>query len=65
MLDIIPGNFKNKYKKEEKKLPCSHCNLNHEMRQSHCLDCQAWGNLRTDLDLKNINDLVKLKKLLV
>ena len=53
MSDKIPGNFKNKYKKEQEKLKCSYCNLNQEMTQMHCLD------LRTDLDLKNINDLVK------
>ena len=51
--DKIPENFKNKSKKEQEKLKCSYCNLNQEMTQMHCLD------LRTDLDLKNINDLVK------
>ena len=55
MSDKIPGNFKNKYKKEQEKLKCSYCNLNQEMTQMHCLD------LRTDLDLKNINDLVLQK----
>ena len=59
MLDKIPGNFKNKYKKEIEKLKCPHCNLDQEMTQSHCLECPEWGDIRKDLDVKNINDLVK------
>ena len=59
MIDKIPGNFKNKYKKETHKLKCPHCNLDQDMTQSHCLDCPAWGDIRKDLDVKNIDDLVK------
>ena len=57
MIETIPGNFKNKFKKE--KLKCPHCNLEQEMTQGHCLDCPAWGEIKKDLDITNINDLVK------
>ena len=59
MIETIPGNFKNKYKKEKEKLKCTHCTLEQEMTQSHCLDCPAWGEIKKDLDITNINDLVK------
>ena len=59
MLDNIPGNFKNKYKKEIEKLKCPYCNLDQDMTQSHCLECPEWGDIRKDLDVKNIDDLVK------
>ena len=29
------------------------------MTQSHCLECPEWGDIRKDLDVKNIDDLVK------
>ena len=58
MLENIPGNFKNEYKKEEDKLKCRHCNLDEIMTQSHCLNCSAWSDLKTDLDFTNIDDLV-------
>ena len=28
------------------------------MSQSHCLQCEAWVDLRSDLDLTNIEDMV-------
>ena len=58
MLKDIPGNFKNKYKKDEEKLKCQHCDLDEVMTQSHCLECTAWVDLKKDLDLTNIDDLV-------
>ena len=64
MLDNIPGNFNNKYKKEIEKLKCPHCNLDQEMTQSHCLECPEWGDIRKDLDVKNINDLKFFQRLL-
>ena len=29
------------------------------MTQSHCLECPEWEDIRKDLDVKNIDDLVK------
>ena len=29
------------------------------MTQSHCLDCPAWTDIRKDLDVSKIDDLVK------
>ena len=66
MLENIPGNFKNKFKKDEEKLKCQHCNLGEVMTQSHCLECTAWGDIKKDLDLTNIDDLVQFfQRLLV
>ena len=59
MLENIPGNFKNKYKKDEEKLKCQHCDLSEVMTQSHCVQYTAWIDLKKDLDLTKIDDLVK------
>ena len=59
MLENIPGNFKNKFKKDKEKIKCIHCDLEQEMTQSHCIDCPAWSEIKKDLDITNINDLVK------
>ena len=59
MVDNIPGNFKNKYRKEKEKLKCRHCDMDTVMTQSHCMDCPAWSTIREDLDLTKIDDLVK------
>ena len=59
MLENIPGNFKNKYRNENEKLKCHYCDIDQDMTQSHCLSCSAWGEIRKDLDLTDINDLVK------
>ena len=59
MLDDIPGNFKNKYRKDKEKLKCRHCKSDQVMTQSHCLDCPAWTDIRKDLDVSKIDDLVK------
>ena len=60
MLENIPGNFKNKYRKEKEKLKCQHFDLDTNMTQSHCLDCPAWSTIRKDLNLTKIEDLVKI-----
>ena len=59
MLENIPGNFKNKYKNNKEKLKCHYCDMDQEMTQSHCLECSAWDGIKKDLDVTNINDLVK------
>ena len=65
MLDEIPGNFKNKFKNDKEKLKCNHCASDQIMTQSHCMDCSAWADIRNDLDLSKIDDLVKFfRKLL-
>jgi hypothetical protein len=33
--------------------------MDQEMTQSHCLECSAWDGIKKDLDVTNINDLVK------
>ena len=59
MLHEIPGNFKNKFKNDKEKLKCNHCASEQIMTQSHCMDCSAWSDIRNDLDLSKIDDLVK------
>ena len=58
MVDEIPANFKNKYKKEED-LICQFCQQKETFDQSHTLVCPAWEDQRTGLNLKKIDDLVK------
>ena len=57
MVKDIPGNFKQKYKKEG--LTCKYCNGGDVMSQSHCVECPACSDLREGLDLMNILDMVK------
>ena len=56
MLDKIPGNFKNKYKKFENGLKCNLCP--DEMTQNHCKICPARLELRDNLNMENLDDLV-------
>ena len=58
MVPEIPGNFKNKYRNKEGGMTCSYCEEEVVMDQSHCLKCEAWTEMRRDLDLSNIDDLV-------
>ena len=59
MVDNIPDNFKNKYKNKKHELICSHCTNNDQvMTQIHCLECSHWTDIRKDLDLSKIDDLV-------
>ena len=59
MLKEIPGNFKNKFRNEKEKLICQHCSQDQIMTQSHCVDCPAWTEIKKDLDLSKIEDMVK------
>ena len=69
MVRDIPGNYKNKYKVKgtvNEGLVCSECDTGETLTQSHCLTCPTWAELRTGLDLTNIQDLVVFfRKLLV
>jgi hypothetical protein len=56
MLDKIPGNFKNKYKKFENGLKCNLCP--EEMTQNHCKICPARLEIRENLNMENLADLV-------
>ena len=49
MVKDIPGNFKQKYKKEG--LTCKYCNRGNVMSQAHCYECSAWSGIRKGLDL--------------
>ena len=57
MVDEIPANFKNRYKKEED-LICQFCPQKHTFDQSHTIVCPAWEEQRAGLDLTKIDDLV-------
>ena len=57
MVEEIPANFKNKYKKEED-LICQFCQQKEIFNQSHSIVCPAWEEQRTGLNLKKIDDLV-------
>ena len=58
MLEDIPANFKNKYRNNKEKLKCEDCDANELMSQSHCVSCTAWSDVRKDLDLTSIDDMV-------
>ena len=57
MVDSIPENFKNKYKKDPQGLICSYCSSGEIFSQSHCLECPAWQDIREGLDMKDMKDL--------
>jgi hypothetical protein len=62
MVPDIPGNFKNKFRKKETGdagLMCKYCNEEEIMTQSHCTVCPAWEELRRDLVITDIKDMVK------
>ena len=61
MVDEIKGNFKDKYKRNggEEALQCQDCDCGQVQTQSHCLVCPGWEDIRTDLKLDQIDDLVK------
>ena len=42
MVDNIPANFKNKFKKNSEGLICKYCSSGEVLSQSHCLVCRAW-----------------------
>jgi benzoyl-CoA reductase/2-hydroxyglutaryl-CoA dehydratase subunit BcrC/BadD/HgdB len=59
MLKNITGNLKNKHKKGEDKLKCHHCDFDVVMTQSHCLEYTDWVNIKNDLPLTKIDDIVQ------
>jgi hypothetical protein len=63
MLENIPGNFKNKYKKQENGLKCNMCP--EEMTQNHCIVCPGRQEMRRGLDMKNLDDLVDYFEILL
>ena len=56
MLEKIPGNFKNRYKNQVDGLKCNLCIQ--EMTQNHCKICPERADLRKDMDMDNLDDLV-------
>ena len=58
MVQDIPGNFKEKFRKKGDGLNCKYCDESDVMTQSHCLVCPAWAELRVGLSMDNIGDLV-------
>ena len=57
MVDKIPGNYKNMYKKNKYGPKCSHC-TEAIMTQIHCISYPGMGELREGLDLVNMTDMV-------
>ena len=43
-------------------MKCQYCESDQVMTQSHCLECTAWKDIKKDLDLTKIEDLVKFFK---
>ena len=62
MLENIPGNSKNKFRLDKEKLKCQYYKSDQVTTQSHCLECTAWKDIKKDLDLTKIEDLVKFFK---
>ena len=59
MLKDIPGNFKNKFRNDTEKLKCQHYAEDQVFTQSHRLECPGWMDIKKDLDLSKIEDIVK------
>ena len=57
MVEKIPGNYKNMYKKNKEGLRCSHCQ-EQVMTQSHCVTCPGMEELRDGLDLDTMRDMI-------
>ena len=68
MVEEIPCNFKNKYSKrnnssdQNKGLFCPHCRNGQLFMQKHVLLCLKWAELRDDLKMNSINNLVTFFK---
>ena len=64
MVDKIPCYFKKKYSKRNNSrdqndgLYCPHCQNGQLFMQKHMLSCLKWTELRRDLNMNSINDLV-------
>ena len=71
MVDEIPCNFKKKYSKRNNSrdqndgLYCPHCKNGQLFTQKHVLSCLKWTELRRDLNMNSINDLVTFFKRLL
>ena len=62
MVTDIPANFKNKFRLRkgcDEGLVCVYCEEGRLMDQAHCLECDRWKDMRSGLDLTNIEDLVR------
>ena len=57
MVEKIPGNYKNMFKKSNEGLKCSHCEED-VMTQIHCVSCPGFKLLREGLDLTCMADMV-------
>ena len=68
MVDEIPCNFKKIYSKRNNSsdqnygLFCPHCQNRQLFIQKHVLSCLKWTELRGDLNMNSINDLVTFFK---
>ena len=66
MMKTFKDNYRSKYRErgrgeeeDDPGLQCKDCSEPHSPdSQSHCLRCPAWENMRTGLDLEDIEDLV-------
>ena len=65
MVDAIPANFKQKYRRDKDGLICSYCPEGKLFSQSHCLECPAWEEMRKGLDLTNIMDMATFFRKLI
>ena len=60
MVNEIKGNFKDKYRRKggEEALLCEDCDSDTIQTQSHCLECPHWEEIRSGMDLSNMDNLV-------
>ena len=71
MVNEIPCNFKKKYSKrnisrdQNDGLYCPHCQNGQLFTQKHVLSCLKWTELRRDLNMNSIKDLVTFFKRLL
>ena len=71
MFDELPCNFKKKYSKRDNLsdqndgLSCPHCQNGQLFTQKHVLSCLKWTELRKDLNMNSIKELVTFFKRLL
>ena len=60
MVQEVKANTKDKYRRRggEDALLCQDCTWDEVQTQSHCLQCPHWADIRTGLDLTNLEDMV-------
>ena len=56
MVKNIPTNFRNSYKHDKTKLLCEYCPC--ELTQQHLIECPSRMDLREDLDLMKLDDVL-------